>query len=160
MVPIVEKLHVKVSAERAFSIFAESFDVWWPRNFHVGPAEVAEIILEPAVGGRWYERETDGLEYDRGRVLVWEPPRRLVFTWQIDGDWQYDPDPEHASEIDVRFVPDGPGRTAVEFEHHLIHKIVGYEKLYDEISGNDGWAFVLSRYAEAAASVGADANLK
>ncbi|MGW4249505.1 SRPBCC domain-containing protein, partial [Nocardia sp. NPDC004722] len=84
------KATVALPIERAFAFFTESFGSWWPAVYHIGAAEMADAIVEPRVGGRWYERGTDDSECDWGRVLVWEPPHRLVLTWQIDGHWQYD----------------------------------------------------------------------
>jgi uncharacterized protein YndB with AHSA1/START domain len=87
-------------------------------------------------------------------VLAWEPPHRLVVTWQINGQWQYDPDPEHASEIEVRFIPEGSDQTTVELEHRLLHKLVGGEAIRDSISGGGGWSAVLAPYAKAVANEG------
>jgi uncharacterized protein YndB with AHSA1/START domain len=101
---------VAAPVERAFQVFTDSFGTWWPAEYHIGQADMAAAILEPRAGGRWYERGVDGGECDWGRVLAWEPPHRLVVTWQINGQWQYDPDPAHASEIEVRFTADGPSR--------------------------------------------------
>src|SRR5713226_9297284 len=95
---------VRVPIEKAFRVFTSSFNTWWPRECHIGYAEMAEAILEPRDGGRWYERGVDGSECDWGRVLAWEPPHRLLVTWQVNGSWQYDPDPLHASEIEARFT--------------------------------------------------------
>ena len=109
-------------------------------QYHIGQAEVAEIILEPHVGGRWYERGVDGSECDWGRVLAWEPPQPVVFTWQINGAWQFDPDPEHASEIEVRFPADGPEQTTVEVEHRHFERLVGGQAIHGAINGGGGWA--------------------
>jgi uncharacterized protein YndB with AHSA1/START domain len=104
----IPDLHGTVTAavpiDHAFRVFTGSIGSWWPAAYHIGQAEMAEAVLEPWVGGRWYERGVDGSECDWGRVLTWEPPNRLVVTWQIDGQWRYDPDPAHASEIEVRFT--------------------------------------------------------
>jgi len=145
---------VTVSApiERAFRIFTESFTTWWPADYHIGEAEMAEAIIEPRVGGRWYERGVDGSECDWGHVLAWQPPHRLVVTWQINGQWQYDPDPEHASEIEVRFTPEGSDQTTVELEHRLIHRLAGGEAIRDSISGGGGWSAVLAQFAKAVAN--------
>jgi len=110
--PIEGKTTVNVPVEQAFTVFTESFTAWWPHQYHIGQSDVAEVILESHEGGRWYEIGVDGTECDWGRVLVWEPPSRVLFTWQIGGDWQFDPDPAHASEIEVRFHADGPAQTA------------------------------------------------
>src|SRR6202035_3531847 len=89
---------VHLPIERAFQFFTESFNAWWPPQYHIGRADLAEAVLEGRVGGRWYERGVDGSECDWGHVRVWEPPHRLVVTWQINGYWQYDPDPGHATK--------------------------------------------------------------
>ena len=118
--PITATATVGLPVDLAFRVFTDDFTGWWPHQYHIGQAEVAEILLEPHVGGRWYERGVDGSECDWGRVLAWEPPGRVVFTWQINGAWQFDPDPDHASEIEVLFVEDGPEQTRVEVEHRLL----------------------------------------
>ena len=92
---------------------------------------MATAILEPHEGGRWYEQGTDHSQCDWGRVLVWEPPHRLVVTWQINGHWQYDPDPTHASEIEVRFRADGPDQTTVTLEHRHLERLVDGQALRD-----------------------------
>lgn len=145
--PLHGKTTVNAPVARAFRVFTESFDAWWPAQFHIGAADMAEAVLEPREGGRWYERGVDGTECEWGRVLVWEPPRRLVVTWQINGHWRYDPDPEHASEIEVRFTPDGPERTVVELEHRHLDRLVEGRALRDGIAGGGGWSATLEPFA-------------
>jgi uncharacterized protein YndB with AHSA1/START domain len=149
-IPAIQgKVTVNAPIERAFRIFTESFTTWWPADYHIGEADMAEAIIEPREGGRWYERGVDGSECDWGHVLAWEPPHRLVVTWQINGQWQYDPDPEHASEIEVRFTPEGSDQTRVELEHRLLHRLVGGEAIRDSISGGGGWGALMAQYAKA-----------
>ena len=143
-------INVGVPVDRAFQVFTTAFDSWWPREYHIGQAEMAEAILEPRQGGRWFERGADGSECDWGRVLAWEPPHRLVVTWQINGQWQYDPDPAHASEIELRFSADGPDRTRVDLEHRHLDRLVLGKELSDGIQGGGGWSSILARFAEAA----------
>jgi uncharacterized protein YndB with AHSA1/START domain len=143
------RVTVGVPVEHAFRVFTESFHTWWPSEYHIGAADMAEAVLEPRAGGRWYERGVDGSECDWGRVLAWEPPHRLVVTWQINGQWQYDPDPEHASEVEVRFTADGAEQTTVELEHRLLERLVGGQAIHDAISGGGGWAAILERFAKA-----------
>ncbi len=152
--PIGGTVIVGVPIDKAFRVFTASFNAWWPHQYHIGQAEVAEVILEPREGGRWYERGVDGSECDWGRVLAWQPPHRLVFTWQINGQWQFDPDPEHASEIEVRFTADGPGQTTVEVEHRHFERLVGGQAIHGAISGGGGWTLLLDGYAKAVASEG------
>jgi uncharacterized protein YndB with AHSA1/START domain len=150
--PITGVVTVGLPVEQAFGVFTSEFASWWPHQYHIGQADVAEVILEPHEGGRWYERGVDGSECDWGRVLVWAPPSRLVFTWQISGAWQFDPDPEHASEIEVQFSEDGPGQTRVEVEHRHFDRLVDGRSVHDAIRGGGGWALLLEGYAKTAAN--------
>jgi uncharacterized protein YndB with AHSA1/START domain len=125
---------VRAPIERAFRVFTTSFNTWWQE------------------GGRWYERGVDGSECDWGRVLVWEPPLRLLVTWQINGSWQYDPDPLHASEIEVRFTAEGPERTRVDLEHRHLDRLVDGQALRDGIGEGGGWSSNLEHFARAVAS--------
>jgi uncharacterized protein YndB with AHSA1/START domain len=144
---------VGVPVEQAFRVFTDSLHTWWPSEYHIGKADMAKAILEPREGGRWYERGVDGSECDWGRVLAWEPPHRLVVTWQINGQWQYDPDPEHASEIEVRFTAAGAGQTIVELEHRLLDRLVGGQAIHDAIVvQGGGWTSLLELFAKAAAN--------
>jgi uncharacterized protein YndB with AHSA1/START domain len=153
-IPAVRRT-IKVDAplERAFRVFTESFNSWWPPEHHIGKADYAEGVLEPREGGRWFERGTDGSECEWGRVLAWEPPHRLVLTWQINGEWQYDPDPARASEVEVRFTADGSGQTLVELEHRLLERLVGGQAVHDGVGGEGGWNGTLERFAKAVASL-------
>jgi len=152
--PISGTSTVGVSIADAFRVFSDSFDAWWPHQYHIGQVDVAEVVLEPRAGGRWYERGIDGSECDWGRVLAWEPPHRLVFTWQINGQWQFDPDPERASEIEVRFTSEGPGQTRVEVEHRHVDRLVGGQAIHDAINGGGGWTVLLDGFAKALANDG------
>jgi uncharacterized protein YndB with AHSA1/START domain len=143
---------VGVPVDHAFRVFTDSIHTWWPPQYHIGQADMAQAILEPREGGRWYERGVDGSECDWGRVLAWEPPHRLVLTWQINGQWQYDPDPDHASEIEVRFTTDGPAQTTVELEHRHLERLVDGQALRDAIVvQGGGWTSLLELFAKAAA---------
>jgi uncharacterized protein YndB with AHSA1/START domain len=146
------KATVGMPVEEAFRFFTDSFGSWWPAEYHIGHADMATAILEPREGGRWYERGVDGTECDWGRVLAWEPPHRLVVTWQINGQWQYDTDPEHASEIEVRFTPDGPEQTVVVLEHRHIDRLVAGQAIHDTILSGGGWTAILELFAKAATS--------
>ncbi len=135
----------------AFAFFTGSMTRWWPAEYHIGAADMTETIVEPREGGRWYERGSDGTECDWGRVLTWDPPQRLVVTWQINGSWQFDDDPDHASEIEITFTPDGPHRTVVELEHRHLERLVDGQALRDGIAqGGGGWSTVLEGFAKVA----------
>jgi uncharacterized protein YndB with AHSA1/START domain len=144
------KASVAMPTERAFAFFTDKFGSWWPPAYHIGQVDMADVVLEPREGGRWYERGVDGSETDWGRVLAWEPPDRLVVTWQINGPWQFDPDSAHASEIEVRFLPDGPDQTRVELEHRHIERLVAGQSIRDAIGSGGGWSAVLEAFTTAA----------
>jgi uncharacterized protein YndB with AHSA1/START domain len=142
---------VRLPLEKAFAFFTESFSDWWPTAHHIGEADMAEAILEPRVGGRWFERGVDGSECDWGRVRVWEPPHRIVVTWQINGHWQYDPDPARASEIEFRFTAESPEQTALTLEHRHLDRLTDGKAMRDTIvERGGGWSTVLARFADIA----------
>ncbi len=148
--PLTGTITVGVPVERAFGVFTGSIDTWWPRMYHIGQSDMAEAVMEPKEGGRWYERGVDGTECDWGRVLAWDPPHRLVVTWQINGRWQFDPDPGHASEIEIRFTADGPGQTTVDLEHRLLERLGDGQAIRDAIGSGGGWGAILELFAKAA----------
>ena len=147
--PVRHTMTVPLSAEQAFALFTSGFNSWWPQD-HIGPADLADVVIEPRDGGRWYELGTDGTECDWGAVLAWQPPGRLVLAWQLSPRWEYDPDPAHASEIEVRFT-ETAGQTTVEFEHRCIERHgEGADSLREQIGSAGGWPAKLAGYARAA----------
>jgi uncharacterized protein YndB with AHSA1/START domain len=140
---------VEAPQERAFRVFVERFDRIKPREHNLLGVDIAESVFEPRAGGRVYDRGVDGSECQWARVLAYEPPERLVFTWDISPRWQIESDPEHASEVEVRFVPETPERTRVELEHrHLDRHSDGWEGLREGVGGDEGWPLYLQRYAD------------
>ncbi|HKN97127.1 MAG TPA: SRPBCC family protein [Pseudonocardiaceae bacterium] len=152
---VLKTVTVAVSQERAFEVYTAGFGTWWPKEHHIGEAEMATCGFEPKVGGRWGETGVDGSTCDWGHVLVWDPPNRLVHTWQLQGDWKYDPDPAKASEVEIRFVPEGPNRTRVELEHRLFERHgSGADRVRDGVSAPKGFEYCLSKFAEAVGAAG------
>ena len=142
---------VAAPQERAFAVFTAGFSSWWPlASHHIGDADAAEAVLEPRVGGRWYERGVDGSECDWGRVLDWEPPARVRLAWMLGPQWDYDPDEAHATEIEVRFVVAGANATRVELVHSGFDRVPGGEEIRVAVSRPNGWGGLLELYAEAA----------
>lgn len=139
---------VDAPAERAFDVFVHEMASWWHPDHHLLSGELAEMVVEPRPGGRIFDRGVDGTECQWASVLAYEPPRRFTFSWNISARWEVEPDPAKASEVEVRFIPEGPGRTHVELEHrHLERHGDGWEGMRDAVGAPDGWPDGLSRYA-------------
>jgi uncharacterized protein YndB with AHSA1/START domain len=144
---------VAASQQRAFDVFTAQFGKWWPRDYQIGPSPMTDFIMESKVGGRWYELDKDGSQCDTGRVLAFEPPARLVLAWQLNEQWQYDPDPSHASEVEVRFIAEGPSQTRVELEHRGFERhAAGAESVRASMDAPNGWTFVLEIFGRYAAA--------
>jgi uncharacterized protein YndB with AHSA1/START domain len=142
--------HVVVDApvEKAFAVFTERFGDVKPPEHTLLAAPLAETVFEPRVGGHIYDRAVDGTECRWARVLVYEPPHRVVFSWDIDPTWQLETDPDRTSEVEIRFVAEGAGRTRVELEHrHLDRHGPGWESLRDGVDTDEGWPLYLDRFA-------------
>jgi uncharacterized protein YndB with AHSA1/START domain len=146
-IAVRREVTVNATPERAFTVFAERFDTWWPRSHHIGAAEMQEAIIEPRAGGTWYEVGVDGSRTHWGDVLVYEPPQRLTLTWHINGNWQCE---DAASEIDVTFTP-VDGGTHVELVHRHLERHTAPEALRDAVSAEGGWETLLKRYSESVA---------
>ena len=152
--PVVQRqVVVNGSPEKAFAVFTERFDAIKPREHNMLGVPIAETVLEPHVGGRIVDRGEDGSECAWARILAFEPPDRLVFSWDIGPTWQLESDPENASEVEVRFIAEGSERTRVELEHrHLDRHGDGWESLRDGVADDQGWPLYLARYAEVLAA--------
>ena len=142
---------VAAPIDRAFAVFTDGIDSWWPREHTIGAAPLAEIVIEPRAGGRAYSRDVEGGECDWGRVLEYEPPRRLLFSWDITLAWKPETDPARCSEVEVGIIAEGPGRTRVELEHrHLERHGEGWEAMRDAVGSPGGWSRTLDAFAGAA----------
>ena len=146
---------VEAPIERAFQVFTSQFDSIKPREHNLLQVEVAETVLEPRVGGYIYDRGVDGSECRWSRVLAFEPPDRLVFSWDISPQWQIESDPAKTSEVEVRFIAEAPERTRVEVEHRNIDRHgEGWEGVREGVASNEGWPLYLQRYAKLLAPEG------
>ena len=144
--PVRRSVTVGVGPARAFDIFANGIDSWWPKAQCDGASPFREMILEPFTGGRWYAICEDGSEKHIGRVLAWAPGRRLLLSWQIGMEGE--PDPESASEVETNFIADGPHTTRIELEHRGFERLgrAGAERTRSSVEG--GWPGVMAMYAE------------
>jgi uncharacterized protein YndB with AHSA1/START domain len=139
---------VDVPIERAFALFTEQFDSIKPREHNLLGVDIAESVFEPREGGRIYDRGVDGSECQWARVLAYEPPHRVVFSWAISPQWQIEPDHDKTSEVEVRFISETPDRTRVELEHRNLDRHgEGWESERDGVGGEGGWPLYLNRFA-------------
>lgn len=143
---------VEASKERAFAVFCQQIGSWWPLGDKtIGTSKAETAVLEPRVGGRWYERGIDGSECDWGSVVAYEPPERVVLAWQISTDWRFDP--TFTTEVEVRFIAEGESRTRVELEHRGLEAYREQaQPMHDVYDSPEGWASILEDYARAATS--------
>ena len=146
-------LSVKAPPAIAWRVFTEQMGTWWPlAQYKIGKANAVDTVIEPRVGGRWYERGEDGSTCDWGSVLSWEPPSRLVLTWDINADWQYDPDLN--TEIEIRFIPEGENATRVELEHRRLDRYGERRDQMRAVFDKEGdWGRLLAMFARAAEEV-------
>jgi uncharacterized protein YndB with AHSA1/START domain len=139
---------VDAPIDHAFRVFTEGIGSWWDPGHHILEAELAEMVFEPRAGGRIIDRGTDGSECAWSRVLAYDPPYRVVFSWDINVRWRLETDPAKASEIEVTFTEDGPDRTLVVLTHRNLDRHgEGWESMRDAVGS--GWS--LERFAEVAA---------
>ncbi len=140
---------VEAPIERAFRVFTEDFGSFKPPEHNLLGVQIAETVLEPRAGGRLYDRGVDGSECNWARVLAYEPPDRLVFSWDISPHWQIETDLENTSEVEARFISETPERTRVELEHRNLDRHgPGWEGVRDGVDSGDGWPLYLARFAE------------
>ncbi len=150
-------VHASVLVEapigHAFTVFTEQIGTWWPPDHHILEGELTGMVFEPRAGGRIYDRGADGTESAWSRVLAYDPPNRVVFSWDISPQWSIETDPSKTSEVEVTFVAEGPNRTRVELEHRNLDRHgEGWEPLRNSVGGPEGWPKELEAFAKAAAA--------
>ena len=146
---------VEAPLEQAFDAFVDKFGSFKPAEHNMLEVEIAETVFERRVGGHLYDRGVDGSECRWARVLVYEPPTRILLSWNISPSWQLESDPERESEWEVCFIPETPTRTRVELEHrHLDRHGEGWEGLREGVGSGEGWPLYLRRYADLIAHEG------
>lgn len=140
---------VDAPQDQAFHAFTARFGDFKPKEHNLLASPIAQTVFEPRVGGHIYDRGEDGSECRWARVLAFDPPQRVVFSWDIGPTWQVEPDPDLASEVEVRFVAETPHRTRVELEHRNLDRHgPGWQSVSDGIATDDGWTLYLDRYAD------------
>ena len=144
--PVRKSIRVNAAQAHAFEVFTSGIGRWWPRKATVGTAPMKAAVLEPRLGGRWYELGEDGSQAEVGKILVWEPPRRFVVSWDLNSNWK--PDTTVSSEVEVKFTADGPNATLVELEHRKFERLgaEGGAKMRKDVDG--GWPGLLERFKQ------------
>ena len=145
--PVKKTIRVGASQAHAFEVFTTGLDGWWPRKASIGSSPTKQNVLEPRLGGCWYQVGEDGSRADVGKILVWEPPHRFVMSWDINSRWK--PDAKIGSEVEVQFIAEG-GETRVELEHRKF-EVMGAApgaKMRQDVDG--GWPRLLEIFKEAA----------
>jgi uncharacterized protein YndB with AHSA1/START domain len=146
---IRHEIVVQAPIDRAFSVFTNDFGRFKPREHNLLGVEIAETVFEPRVGGHLYDRGVDGSECRWARVLAYEPPERVVISWDIDPRWQLETDPDRTSEVEVRFIAEAGDRTRVALEHRNLDRHGdGWESVREGVDSEGGWPLYLSRFAE------------
>lgn len=148
--PVRKSVLVQATPDRAFAVFTDGINRWWPKSHGIGTSPIKESIIEPFVGGRWYTPCEDGTEAVVGHVRIWEPGKRFVMSWEISAEWKPQPLAQFASEVEVRFIADGAGRTRVELEHRNFERMgtAAGEKMRSGVDG--GWPGLLELFVKAA----------
>ena len=149
MMSIRKQLTVEAPLDRAFRVFTANMGTWWPKQHHIGASELKDCVIEPKANGRWYEVGEDGSTCEWGKVLAWDPPRRVLLAWQLNGEFKYDPD--LLTEVEVSFTALGPRQTQVSFEHRNLERLGAVaDRLVKEMG--EGWGQILQSFVRTAAA--------
>jgi uncharacterized protein YndB with AHSA1/START domain len=147
---VMTSVVVDVPQDRAFTVFTDEIGTWWDPDHHLLPegTTLKEMVFQPRVGGHVYDVASDGSECHWSRVLAYDPPERVVFSWDISLQWEIETDLERTSEVEVRFIPEAPDRTRVELEHRNLDRHgEGWEQMRAAVGSDNGWGSGLRRYA-------------
>ena len=142
--PIVQTVKVKADPARAFELFTARIGQWWPHGQGIGAEPLVEVVIEPRVGGRWFERSASGAETQWGEVLAWDPPGRLLLGWKLGTDWRYHPD--LLTEVELTFAPGAGGGATVTLEHRNLERF-GADAAAHAARLNSGWPARIGDYA-------------
>jgi len=149
LAPVRKSITVDAPIERAFKVFTEDFGKFKPAEHNLLAVPIAETVFEPRVGGHIYDRGADGSECHWARVLAYEPPNRVLLSWNINPQWRIETDPNKVSEWEVRFIAETANRTRVELEHRNLERHgEGWESVRNGVDGDQGWPLYLQRFAD------------
>jgi uncharacterized protein YndB with AHSA1/START domain len=143
--PVRKSIRVTATPERAFEIFTKGMARWWNKQYSINKSPIKDIVIEPKVGGRWFERGEDGSECQWGKVLAWKPPSRLLLAWQITPSWIFDP--KLLTEVDIRFIAESTG-TRLELEHRVDGYGAAAEDMFKVFDAPNAWMELLERFEQ------------
>ena len=150
--PVRKQVTVNASQQRAFDWFTREMSRWWPATHSTLKSPLKQYIVEPRAGGSWYAVGEDGSTGQTGHVIDWDPPQRLVLAWQLNGQWQFDP--QLITEVEVRFVAEGPAATRVELEHRNLQRMgETAEQIRGMVDAPGGWSAILESFRKSAANL-------
>jgi Activator of Hsp90 ATPase homolog 1-like protein len=143
--PIRKQLVVKANQSRAFAVFTAEMSRWWPATHSVLKSPLKEHIVEPREGGRWYLVGEDGSSCQTGYVIAWRPPQSLVLAWQINAEWQYDP--ELVTEVEVTFIAESADTTRIELEHRYLERMGDKAaEMRNVVDSPRGWGAIIESF--------------
>ncbi len=148
--PIRRSLRVKADRQKAFDTFVAGMGGWWLKSHSLLKSPQRDVVIEPHMGGRWYEIGEDGSEQVWGKVLAWDAPGRILLAWQLNAEWAYDPD--FSTTVEVNFTAEGD-HVIVDFEHRDLDRFGANAETVrgDYDTGMDGgWRELLAGYQRAA----------
>jgi len=155
--PVEVSIVVAAPRAEAFDVFTRDIGSWWPAEHHILQAELAEMVFEPKVGGQIVDRGIDGTECRWAHVLVYDPPNRLVISWDITLAWQIETDPAHSSEVEVVFTSVASDHTRVDLVHrHIERHGEGWEQMHGAVGSDEGWLIGIERFARRMATGSAE----
>ena len=148
--PVRKTITVAASQAHAFDVFVNGIDRWWPKSHSIGEGPATKITIEPRKGGRWYSTHESGSNAVNGHVLAWEPSERLVLSWEINAQWK--PEPGVRSEIELKFIAEGPKTTRVELLHHKFETMgeEGGQSMRGMVDSPGGWSGLLEAFKKEA----------
>jgi len=146
--PVRKSVRVRATPTKAFEVFANGIDTWWPATYHIGSSSPKKVVLEGREGGSIYTKQENGTDSPWAKVLSWEPPHRLIFAWQVSPQFQYEPDLAKTSKVEVSFTSVADGTTEVTLEHSEFDRHGdGHEGVRAMVDAEDGWGTLLSLFA-------------
>jgi len=144
---------VNAPVDRAFAVFVDELDRWWPRDYTWGKDKLKTVGIEAKMGGACFEEDADGSRAVWGTVLAFDRPSHIVLAWQITPDRSPEPNEAAASRVDVRFAPNEDGGTNVLVVHRdFFRHGEGWEKYREQMASKQGWPAIIDHYARAVES--------